>query len=766
MNRIITYITVLAALMAMSCTRSEQDFNSSESSLLTLTLKTDQMITRSAITEDIEFAVTQFDWFIYPDATGTSEPVYHGHFNFGENGSTLTYVSGTVPSDYTADTDGTIHLGFDVENEFEDFTRSYNVYVLANYSGIDHEATDLKLTTLLANTVETNFDELSSSYKAITDFVMDSYSGDDDATYPQLVPFSAAKDEDGDRKANLAVELRRLAAKISFTITISEQLQDAKGSFWRPLTNSSNYTAYMVNAVSYATLAGEALDAEDMAPTLITGNSEITGGHQISYATNHVKNATDEHDPPLVWKVDQFYTYPVEFETDSNNAPYLKITLPWENVDEDENLIGSGATLYYYKAYLLDPETNKPLTSFDRNKHYIVALNVDTLGGTQEDYATLDTYYYVADWQSPADGTYTGYFAPRFLDVARDTYTIYGDNSITIAVTSSHNISATILSASQTTVTGSAKTVSYTQSDITTNGKLSFTLNHTLNTTLGTDKSNANMDVTPITWTVKVYHTDKNTVQKEVTIIQYPSIYVENPTSSGHVFVNAYSSNEAYNNNSYNLGFVATSTSRLKNFTIINVSSLASLADVYPNYKIGDPRVKLSDGYPIWAGNWNANDLGWSDSDKTTATTIPNYLITDFSRTSDKQNYIAPKIMMASGYGTNSGQGDWKTNAERCAAYQEDGYPAGRWRLPTRAEIMFFCQLDYLGYLGSTSIFTSGVSYWCAPGEYFKASGNGGSFTQSPTSTNCSVRCVYDLWYWGDEPYSEHATTWLGYQTD
>lgn len=758
MKKIITYIALLAAFTAVSCSRTETDFGSVKSGVLSLQLSTGDLETRSAI-PDVEGVVSQFDWFFYPDATGTSAPVYHGHFTVGEDG-TLTPSGTNEPDASEIDDAGTIHLGFDIEHNYSELKGSYYVYVLANYDGIDHNASDLKLNTLLAKTMETNFDELSSDYSEIADFVMDSYSGNDDDAFPQLVPLTAATDTDKDGKANLAVGLRRVAAKITFTINISEKLNDPTNNdtYWRPLTKSSDFTSYMVNAVGYAEVKGEPQDAEEMAPTLITGNTVITGGHQISYNTTHVKTATDEHDPNLVWELDPFYTYPVEFETDSNNAPYLKITLPWENVDAAGNLTEKGATVYYYKTYILDAETHEPLTSFERNKHYIVTLNVDTLGGTQEDYVTLDTYYYVADWQSPADGTYTGYFAPRFLDIAREVYYIYGDNSTTIAVTSSHNISARITSVNQKDINGDdIKTSVPSSASVATEGKVSFTLAYNLNTTL----SSGEMDITPITWTVRVYHTDRSSYYKDVTIIQYPSIYAElNTTDSANSrFVNAVSSDIAYNNNDYILGKVS-NQSMSTNKTVLTLSTLASLTDTY-SWIIGDPRVKLSSKLPLTINSetWNQNDLGQASD------YINNYLIADPS----KANYIAPRFMLASGLGANTNKGTWKSNAERCAAYQEDGYPAGRWRLPTEAEIQFCRLMQTYGYI--SNVFQTNNSYWSSTGRYINTSG---TFAQGDQSSSCSVRCVYDLWYWGETQYdnSGHPTTtapatqWLGFMTE
>ena len=797
------FIAVIVALAAASCNRSEADFGLKDSSLLSLSLNPGEMATRASAIPDVEGVVSQFDWFFYADATGKSEPIHHGHFTV--SGTTLT-PSGTAPSAYKVDTeDGTIRLGFDIENDnnYKDLKGSYYVYVLANYAGIDHSTpANLTLEKLLAKTMETNFDEKNEDYEDIADFVMDSYSGDDDATFPQLIPLTAAvkgkyfTDKDGE--GILDVNLRRVAAKITFTLNISEKLPDpsGNGTFWRPLTRSGNFTAYFVNAVSYAEVKGEPQDAEEMAPELITGDTGIIGGYQISYATSHVKTATDveegdEESIPLVWELDPFYTYPVEFDTDSNNAPYLKIALPWENVDSEGNLVGQGATLYYYKVYLLDPETKKPLTTYERNKHYIVAVNVSVLGGTPEDYTTLDTWYYVADWQAPAGGTYDGYFAPRYLDIARPEYYLYGDNSTTIAVTSSHVIDAEILSVSQKTIAGGNKmTTVPATAKVTPDGRIAFTLEYPLNTSVG----GGNMDLTPITWTVRVSHADDATVYKDVIIYQYPSIYGElnrtAGTNTGFLNAAAFTTSQSENspvwsngnnNTRKSLGSFNGGSPTSMDKMVLTVSSLASLQGVtaftkngtavsFSDVVIGDPRVKISTLYNIsYQGyEWDRDDLGIASENY-----IDNYLIGD----PDNSNVISPRFMFPSGrMGSNrtnsqTRDGIWRTAAMRCAAYQEDGYPAGRWRLPTEAEVAFCRELQRYGYIDG--LFYDTNRYWTSSGTYYY---NGSIGT---SETTASVRCVYDLWYWGDEPYNNDkvqikegvtpntpATQWLGFMTE
>ena len=85
---------------------------------------------------------------------------------------------------------------------------------------------------------------------------------------------------------------------------------------------------------------------------------------------------------------------------------------------------------------------------------------------------------------------------------------------------------------------------------------------------------------------------------------------------------------------------------------------------------------------------------------------------------------------------------------KRCATYQEAGYPAGRWRLPTEAEVNYVQQLQTNGHIAS--LFNTSYHYWTSSGYGYRASDS--NYTDSRTDPG--VRCVYDVWYWGETPES------------
>ena len=347
----------------------------------------------------------------------------------------------------------------------------------------------------------------------------------------------------------------------------------------------------------------------------------------------------------------------------------------------------------------------------------------------------------------------------------------------------------------QETIAGTTKMDTVpTSAKTTADGKVSFTLEYPLNTDMGSGR----MDLTRIVWNIHVYHEDKPGISDDVIIYQYPSIYGEqNITASdatawlnGAQFNYGSGNSPVYSNGNNttrkSLGSFNGGTGSVQNSMeklVLTVSSLASLQGVdaykkndgtqvtFSDVVIGDPRVKISTQYNITRQGleWDRDDLGSADD------YIDNYLIGH----PDKSDVIAPRFMFPSGRiganRTNSQwrDGSWRSAAMRCAAYQEDGYPAGRWRLPTESEVAFVRELQRNNYIDG--LFTNANRYWTSSGTYYY---QGTCTDPGDSQTTASVRCVYDLWYWGDEPYNNDgkqikgdvtgspATVWLGYLTD
>lgn len=127
-----------------------------------------------------------------------------------------------------------------------------------------------------------------------------------------------------------------------------------------------------------------------------------------------------------------------------------------------------------------------------------------------------------------------------------------------------------------------------------------------------------------------------------------------------------------------------------------------------------------------------------------------------------KENFIAPVLRVASSFGKVAVDGRPQMR-RRCATYQEAGRPAGRWRLPTRAEVYFIAQLSAdrrIPILFGAPTADKPGYYWTAQcginadgvGNVYDNEGNEGDPGQTavriyPYGT-FAARCVYDEWYW------------------
>ena len=282
----------------------------------------------------------------------------------------------------------------------------------------------------------------------------------------------------------------------------------------------------------------------------------------------------------------------------------------------------------------------------------------------------------------------------------------------------------------------------------------------------------------PYTFKVTLRHKDNPEFKASFTVVQYPAMYIQadkNPggeyrtsplssSSFGYVFVNpeytpAGRFIPAYWTNSSDLGGVhgitSNATNKNPNMYVIN---LTALSGNYESYIIGDPR----------ALNVNNNLVG--NPGQLTAVASPT--IQDWAveaealynesnqkrrlqwyyptqEGSSTRNMIAPKIRVASSYGVCNNGTSTQNLRRRCASYQEQGFPAGRWRVPTYSEVVFIVKLSTKGIL--PLLFTKGATYLTAQGFVRVEDDDKGSITLLTNTTSGSVRAVYDEWYWEKE---------------
>ncbi len=171
------------------------------------------------------------------------------------------------------------------------------------------------------------------------------------------------------------------------------------------------------------------------------------------------------------------------------------------------------------------------------------------------------------------------------------------------------------------------------------------------------------------------------------------------------------------------------------------------------SYKIGDPRATASS---VYGNGWSLRNYlsNATQNNETTAAwqSAGNIMICgqDAGTNTNNRNTIAPHILISSGLNFMQNAASLENVVKRAATYQEAGYPAGRWRLPSEAEIAFIYarqQDDTIPHL-----FADNTEYWAGSGRVVRLSGGTVQFKAASSSQTYRARFVYDIWYWGDEP--------------
>ena len=474
-----------------------------------------------------------------------------------------------------------------------------------------------------------------------------------------------------------------------------------------------------------------------------------------------------------------FYSYARTWAKGDVDAPYLTLQMPWEKTVDGEDVLDT----YYYQILV-----NAGGLALSPNTWYDYTVNVGVLGSLIESLPTEiksdDITYYLLDWtKEPSQDE-----GDRYEDVVIKEYMylmvpekeIVINNSTTgyIPYDASHAISWVMNTTGSKTcdiLPNATVPVAYSSFYVNCGGSSpAFTK-------LSVSESNFSLDANKpgylkyeyeipedVYSPVYVYVTITMTVgdktfSEDVRIVQYPAIYiVPDQSIAKSVYVNNNrNSSTVVTYNGIKLGGVGGGSGTNYMYTI-NVSSFKeddtfTIGGTTYNYIIGDPRQTEYNNYDSHSGydftsNWVTAPATYENSEYVNNSWTNQRILTYYQPTSSDPsviNVIAPKFRVVSFNSTVGGQ----TNVSkaggplRCATYQEDGFPAGRWRVPTAAEIFFIANLQADDAI--VDIFQSGnQKYYCSTGMVSVNNNNPTYYEQDNSGT---IRCVYDEWYWGSE---------------
>ena len=290
------------------------------------------------------------------------------------------------------------------------------------------------------------------------------------------------------------------------------------------------------------------------------------------------------------------------------------------------------------------------------------------------------------------------------------------------------------------------------------------------------------------------------------TVVQTPSVSVEGVLSTGFVSVHGYTTSfgskkrkrysddssldyfsNTYMTNDYTYdaisgrNFANTSASAYNNLSTVHTYRYLNPAEsnscqymvrikVSPTsgYFIGDPRIDVSTNNSSDEGLYemvNQHRHGGTANIGRDGSPLKEESVTDTlamlmnyrpAKRGSADLTIAPEFMVASSYGQSSSMSYYQAIL-RCEAYQEDGYPAGRWRLPTKAEIEYCAKLFEKGAIPELFVSNATYGYSTSGTSVYKKDGDNYFVTRTDTQSR-SVRCVYDTWYWGKDPVLPSGT--------
>lgn len=785
----ILMVSLTAFLLTQGCDRSRDDMTQPDSDCITLTVDVPFAGTRAGSDELNEFTVKSLHLFFYT-AEGhdddTSEAIYDvtidGEFVYSR------HITLALPDNALKD-GGLFGPASD---------RCY-VYAVANVD--ENRLTSATVSGLKSTVVDSDFDKTR---------VQDSFAMDG---------FAELSLNRADRIVSGTVTLQRAAAKLTLSVDLPQMIEveqkiispvDGSEQIIRITYHSraEDMHVWIANGVAQSRLNTPALPADEDA----LYSNEI-------YAAENVGSAFTRDDSQPKYKYVQnvpFYSYPNRWDSFSPRGNcFLTLEIPWWYTDEQ----GKVQNIVTYYRLSVQPERYY----IERNTHYDMRVTIGRLGGVSEQQPVdmLFDWNYNMEWNVhtlPTDIKEIRYLLLNNNDFSTQldaySYMMENETSISIPYNTSHPVEIESVQMVWHDFKNDrdrnitlAKTGTYTYSDCSAYQRTTHFAGIEVDPVKGT--LNIRRDLLHISWdnratlttedainaytfTIRLRHTDapanEPSARATVAVTQIPAIYITSQlTESGTRFINNQNRTYEFRSGSWWSGYVYNYKGYLtqdddwpsnaqkkrywlgsyhnensgfinnKNTYVLTISKFAT----NDNYIIADPRKRDID-------NLNESDLSASDAADWSMEVNNRQMQYYYPADDDasKTRFIAPQIRVASQWGVTY-QISRRGAQRRCASYQENGRPAGRWRLPTAAEIEYICRLSnkqYIPYLFGTQGGTA--NYWCASGGVdVNNSTTNPSVTVVPTedgdNERRAVRCVYDEWYWkGDTLTTKTRFAW------
>jgi len=699
MNKIFTYIICMLCVVCfcVSCTSDDNlDIpQQGEGVILSLQIKNLELISRATIAES-ENSIETLDIYLYPSSATDKNAVFqYSHILTTANTTGTETVTVNVP-------------GNAVSTLFANGNTA-TAYVIANKGTTVLPTDNTSMASLKGAKIKADFTEQPEL------FVMD---GSNTVGY-----------DPNSKSISGEIPLYRAASKISLIVTdVETEVEDDFGNTWESDPQNQTMKISFYNGVKAANV-----DVTSVPYTIIDAQEESDYFNIAGSNSDRNLDSTNEgytHSVP-------FYSYSSAWESGSPKAAYLMVMVPWKKEGEET-----------FKPCYYQIPINEEGKKLERNYYYQIKLNIGILGSFTPDEPKIidDATYVVLDWSEAETSAELKEY--RYLVVDKNLVEMDNVNTIDIGMATSHDISYEIISITRpdySNVTESTDVIYDKANSIGSTNGFTFEPNSTIASIckkitfshiLDNTRIDKNYDYVPYTIKVKVWHTDKPEYYEIIEYKQYPGMYIVIQPNSGYpsnekgyVFVNK--NNNTINNWTVVNPLDGSTTSVNPNMYVINVSAFSD-----GNYIIGDPR-----------NNVPLSPLGFTPETDNNNKRLQYYYPTSSSET--YENYISPKFRICSAYGRlGSVSLTRETVVNRCASYQEDGYPAGRWRVPTSAELEFMGKLCAEGKI--PALYTNGNKYWSASSCYTYSTNNGGTITKTSSST-AYVRCVYDEWYWTDK---------------